>query len=104
MNILRKGYTWCKYIEFNRINANLKDKGNTDISNRLHSGRQDAVVNEDKDKQIDFLIADDRRKTNKKLFESLEVSHDYMYIFEQALGYSKVCTEGVHRILKDSMK
>lgn len=60
----------------NRVNENPKEKLETEFNDRLHSSRPTADVNEDKVKQDDVLITDDRRITVAKLCKNFQVSHD----------------------------
>lgn len=47
---------WCKHSKVNIINGNWREKGESDSCDKPHSGRSDAAVNEDKDKQNDDFI------------------------------------------------
>lgn len=47
-------------IWVSRVNGNFK-KEETDLSNRFHSGRSAAAVNDDKAEQVYTLITADRR-------------------------------------------
>lgn len=66
-----------------------KKKGKTDLNDRTHSGRPDAV-NGDKAKQTGALIKADREITITTFIESLPVSYDSACSLMHPLGCLKV--------------
>jgi transposase len=81
--------TWVKHS---------KD-GNTDIADQLRCGRPRTAATERNKQKVDELIRQDRRITAREIAAQLGVGHHAVQEMMEILGYQKVCSRWVLRLL-----
>lgn len=74
------------------------------MSDRPHNSRPVAAVKDDKAKQIDVLITDNRTIVITKLCKCLKMSHSSICSLEQFFSYSQICEKWLPRMPTYSMK
>lgn len=67
-------YTVTRWIS--RVNSNLIEKGEMELSGRIHSSRLADTVNKDKNKLVGAIVPAVTKIIIAKLCECLQVSHD----------------------------
>jgi hypothetical protein len=75
------------------------EPGRANIVDRPCSGRPVSVTDDKHQKQVDELIKYDRRITQKQIAGNLEMSKERVGYIIGLLGYTKVCSQWVPRIL-----
>jgi hypothetical protein len=73
--------------------------GNTDIADQLRYGRQRTAATERNKQKVDELIRQDRRITVREIAAQLGVEHHAVQEMMEILGYRKVCSRCVPRVL-----
>jgi plasmid stabilization system protein ParE len=73
--------------------------GNTDIADQPRCGRQRTAATERNKQKVDELIRQDRRITFREIVAQLVVEHHAVQEMMEILGYRKVCSSWVPRLL-----
>jgi plasmid stabilization system protein ParE len=74
--------------------------GNADVADQPRCGRQRTAATEHNTKNVDELIRQDRRITVREIAAQLAVGHHAIQKTMEILGYRKVCSHWVPRLLK----
>jgi transposase len=74
--------------------------GNTDIADQPRCCRQRTTATERNEQRVDELIRQDRRITVREIAAQLGVGHHEVQGMMEVLGYWKVCTRWVPRLLR----
>jgi hypothetical protein len=73
--------------------------GNTDIADQPRCDRQRTAATERNKQKVDELIRQDRRITFRETAAQLGVGHHVVQEMMEILGYRKVCSRWVPRLL-----
>jgi transposase len=73
--------------------------GNTDIADQLRCGRPRTDASQRNKQKVDELIRQDRRITLREIAAQLGVGHHEVREMMEILGYRKVCSRWVPRLL-----
>ena len=80
------------------------EPGRANNVDQPRSGRQVSVTDDKHQKQVDELIKHDRRITQKQIAGRLGMSNERVGYIIGLLGYTKVCSRGVPRMLTPEKK
>ena len=75
--------------------------GNTSIQDQPHSGRPRTASTEPNKKRVDEIINADRRVTQDEIATKLGIGHNAVQEMIGSLGYRKICTRWVPRLLTE---
>jgi transposase len=92
------GDAWMGASSVRRWVKHFKD-GNTDIADHLRCGRPRTAATERNKQKVDELIRQDQRTTVREIAVQLGVGHHAVQEMMEILGYRKVCSRWVPRLL-----